>query len=250
MIITLKGADFSSSNIGTLSSWTVSRVLGTGATYSGATSVDKGASFSATVTIGDGYELGSAGVTVTMGGVTQSSAYSISGSTITISISSVTGNVVIKVPTKNTSTGSEDSGGSGSDEVTTVTWGDIECKVVSSLENMSFTIGASIAGGGGWNTSVGRAASKGYLLSVSGGETVTLNQPISGVTLAYSLCAITSSLANASTDNAFIAKAWNSTTLTLPSTTAYLAIAFKRGDGSSNFSSSEAELLKTALTIA
>lgn len=112
MIITLKGADFSANNIGTLSSWTVSRVLGTGATYSGVSSVDKGASFTATVTISDGYELGSAGVTVTMGGVTQSSAYSISGSTITISIASVAGNVVIKVPTKNVSSGEEDSGGS------------------------------------------------------------------------------------------------------------------------------------------
>lgn len=115
MIITLKGADFSANNIGTLSSWTVSRVLGTGATYSGATSVDKGAALSATITISDGYALSSAGVTVTMGGVTQSSAYSISGSTITISIASVTGNVVIKVPTKNTSSdsGTDGSGDSG-----------------------------------------------------------------------------------------------------------------------------------------
>lgn len=113
MIITLKGADFSSINIGSLSSWTVSRVLGTGAAYSGVSSVDKGASFSATVTIAEGYELGSAGVTVTMGGVTQSSAYSISGNTITINIGSVTGNVVIRVSTKNTSSGEEDSGESG-----------------------------------------------------------------------------------------------------------------------------------------
>lgn len=121
MIITLKGADFSANNIGTLSTWIVSRVLGTGATYSGVYSVDRGASFSATVTIAEGYELGSAGVTVTMGGDTQSSAYSISGSTITISISSVTGNIVIKVPTKNTSTGSEDSSSSGGDgEITKV----------------------------------------------------------------------------------------------------------------------------------
>ena len=110
MIITLKGADFSSSNIGTLSTWSISRVLGSGATYSGSTYVDKNAALSATVTIADGYELGSAGVTVTMGGVTQSDAYSQSDNVITISIASVTGNVVIKVPTVNTSTGEEDSG--------------------------------------------------------------------------------------------------------------------------------------------
>ena len=53
MIITLKGADFSASNIGTLSSWRISRSLGAGATYAGATSVDKGAAFSATVTLAE-----------------------------------------------------------------------------------------------------------------------------------------------------------------------------------------------------
>lgn len=106
MIITLKGADFSKSNIGTLSTWTISRVLGAGATYSGATLVDKGAALNATVTIADGYEIGSAGVTVTMGGVGQ--AYTISGNVITINITQVTGTVVIKVPTKNIATGGEE----------------------------------------------------------------------------------------------------------------------------------------------
>lgn len=107
MIITLKGANFSSSNIGTLSTWSISRVLGSGASYSGVTYVNKNASFSATVTISTGYELGSTGVTVTMGGVTQSGAASVSGNVVTISISKVTGNVVIKVPTVNTATGEE-----------------------------------------------------------------------------------------------------------------------------------------------
>lgn len=100
MIITLKGANFASSNIGTLSTWTISRNLGTGATYSGATTVNKGAALNATVTIADGYELGSAGVTVTMGGATKSGAATVNGNTITIFIASVTGNVVVKVPTK------------------------------------------------------------------------------------------------------------------------------------------------------
>jgi hypothetical protein len=99
MIIVLKGADFSASNIGTLSSWRITRSLGAGATYEGVTSVDKGASFSAIVTIADDYALGSAGVTVTMGGIILDNAYSISGNVITIAIAEVTGNVVIKVPT-------------------------------------------------------------------------------------------------------------------------------------------------------
>ena len=107
MIITLKGADFSASNIGTLSSWRITRSLGAGATYEGVTSVDKDASFSATVTIAEGYELGTAGVTVTMGGNAISAA-TVNGNVITISISSVTGNVVIKVPTVNLSTGEEE----------------------------------------------------------------------------------------------------------------------------------------------
>jgi hypothetical protein len=108
MIITLKGADFSQSNIGTLSSWRISRSLGTGATYEGVTSVDKGAAFSATVTLAEGYEVGTAGVTVTMGGTVLSGAHSISGNVITITIAEVTGNVLIKVPTVNTSTGEEE----------------------------------------------------------------------------------------------------------------------------------------------
>lgn len=109
MIIILKGADFSASNIGTLSSWRITRSLGTGATYEGATSVDKGAPLTATVTIAEGYELGTAGVTVTMGGIVLSGAHSISDNVITISIAEVTGNVSIKVPTINTATGEEDT---------------------------------------------------------------------------------------------------------------------------------------------
>lgn len=108
MIIVLKNADFSQSNIGTLSTWRISRSLGTGATYSGPTSVDKDAALSATVTLAEGYEIGTAGVTITMGGTVLSSAHSISGNVITITIASVTGNVLIKVPTVNTATGEED----------------------------------------------------------------------------------------------------------------------------------------------
>lgn len=108
MIITLKGADFSASNIGTLSSWRITRSLGSGATYAGPTSVDKDAAFSATVTLAEGYEVGTAGVTVTMGGTVLSGAHSISGNVITITIASVTGNVLIKVPTINTATGEEE----------------------------------------------------------------------------------------------------------------------------------------------
>lgn len=117
MIITLKGADFSKFNIGTLSTWRITRSLGSGATYEGVTSVDKGASFSATITIVEGYELGEAGVTVTMGGAVLSNVATVFGNVVTINITEVTGNVVIKVPTVNTSTGGDTpvTGGDGTE---------------------------------------------------------------------------------------------------------------------------------------
>lgn len=108
MIITLKGADFSQSNIGTLSTWRITRSLGSGATYEGVTSVDKDAAFSATVTLAEGYEVGTAGIIITMGGTTLEGAYTISDNVITITIAKVTGNVIIKVPTINTATGEEE----------------------------------------------------------------------------------------------------------------------------------------------
>lgn len=121
MIITIKGASYTF-NIGQLDSWFISRSIGSGATYDGVTSVkkDEDEAFNATVTLADGYEIGSAGVSVTMGGSDiTSTAVTISGSVITIFISSVTGNVVISVPTKNIATGDEDDGGSGGDGSTT-----------------------------------------------------------------------------------------------------------------------------------
>ena len=154
MIITLVGANFSSSHIGTLSTWSISRVLGTGATYNGVTSVNKGASFNATVTIASGYELASAGVTVTMGGATQSGVSTVNGNTITIAIGSVTGNVVIKVPTVNTATGEE--GGSGDGDTTS---------------NYTLVHGNKFAAGHETNTA--RASIFPYTIVVPNGVTIT-----------------------------------------------------------------------------
>ena len=129
MIITLIGANFKDSNIGTLSTWTISRVLGDGATYNGVTYIDKNAALNATVTIDEGYELGAAGVTVTMGGTAVTEGITVDGNTITIAIASVTGNVVIKVPTVdesgNESTGGNEGSGSGNETTnypTSTTW--------------------------------------------------------------------------------------------------------------------------------
>ena len=101
MIITLKNADFSLSNIGTLYSWRITRQMGAGAYYQGETSVLKGESFVATISLDEDYNIATNGITLTMGNQPINN-YSISedGKTITISIPSVTGNVFIKVMTE------------------------------------------------------------------------------------------------------------------------------------------------------
>lgn len=121
MIITLKKANFSSNNIGTLSTWTIFTSIGSGATYEGVRAVDKGASFSALVTIADGYEIGTAGVSVMMGTTDiTSSAVKTTGNEIEITIGAVTGNVTISVPTVNTATG-EEGGGNDTPTIGTIT---------------------------------------------------------------------------------------------------------------------------------
>jgi hypothetical protein len=105
MIITLKGANFANSNIGTLDSYSI-RFVGSGVTNSN-TSVDRESNtgYTTTITLGTGYELNGS-ITVTMGG-TDITSTAVSGLTITIP-TKVTGNVVITVPTKNTAGGSQE----------------------------------------------------------------------------------------------------------------------------------------------
>ena len=97
MIITLKGANFSTNNIGTLSTYSI-RFVGSGVTNSN-TSVDRESNtgYTTTITLTEGYELNGS-ITVTMGG-TDITSTAVSGLTITIP-TKVTGNVVITVPTK------------------------------------------------------------------------------------------------------------------------------------------------------
>lgn len=104
MIITLNNADFSTSNIGTLSVWRVITTLGKGAVYSGATSVEKNGTLTATVTLNNNYSIALAGITVTMDNVILENVYTISDNIITFTISNVTNNIFIKVPTIKIST--------------------------------------------------------------------------------------------------------------------------------------------------
>lgn len=112
MIITISGANFSASNIGTLDSWMVSTYgIGKGATHSIPSTVKKGDPFNYTITIKDGYEFGT--YSITMGG--QTITPTVTATTITINIASVTGAIVITVPTINISTGEEEGGNTGGD---------------------------------------------------------------------------------------------------------------------------------------
>lgn len=318
MIITLKGADFSKHNIGTLSSWRISRSIGSGATYNGPTSIDKDAALTATVTLAEGYEVGTAGVTITMGGVALSGAHTISGNVITITIASVTGNVLIKVPTINTATGEEEepettkytftinptpsdatviltangytqSGNSitvasgtsvawnvsksgytsqsGTQVVTSTSSKNIALNasssdntvklfganrtIVSDMSEMTdFKVGQALSYNNALTNIKGRASDHTHTLAASAGQKITLSQPITDVALTYAIVAFKANGGTAaSTDKNFTAQAWLDTSVTLPANTAYIMIAFKRGDGSADFSASELALLPSALTI-
>jgi hypothetical protein len=101
MIIRLKGADFSASNIGNLYSWNINYILGRGITHSGVTSVLKGNAYNVTFTLMDGYELTTDGISVTMGGVLLSAdIITIADNKVAIEIAEVTGPVIINIPTK------------------------------------------------------------------------------------------------------------------------------------------------------
>lgn len=99
MIITLKGADFSNSNIGNLYHWSINYTIGRGVTHNGTTTVLKGEEFTATFTLAEGYELAGS-VTVIMGNTILTNAITIVENVIAIDIPSVTGTVYINIPTQ------------------------------------------------------------------------------------------------------------------------------------------------------
>ena len=122
--------------------------------------------------------------------------------------------------------------------------------IVSSVTDMIFTAKLALRKNGVMTDVKGRASDHTHTVAASAGQTVTLSQPISGVTLTYALCCFDSRGTLCSNENNFTATAWISDNVTLPTNTAYVMIAFKRGDGSSDFSSTELAQLPNALTIA
>lgn len=122
--------------------------------------------------------------------------------------------------------------------------------IVSSVTDMIFTAKLALRQNGVLTDVTGRASDHTHTVAASAGQTVTLSQPISGVTLTYALCCFDSRGTLCSNEKNFTANAWISDNVTLPTNTAYVMIAFKRGDGSSDFSSTELAQLPNALTIA
>lgn len=104
MIITIKGADFSSANIGTLSTYIISKSIGSGASFDIPNFVDKNSSVNWVITLDEGYTFGT--YSVTMGG--DEVTPTVVDNVMTISIAEVTGNVRIVVATVNENTGEED----------------------------------------------------------------------------------------------------------------------------------------------
>lgn len=183
---------------------------------------------------------GSKSITVASGTVV---SYNVSASGYTSQSGTQT---VTSTSTKNISL-SESSSSSG----TTVKLFKGDRTVVNSIADMSFTAKLALSATSALTNVVGRASDHTHALAAAAGQTVTLSQPISGVTLTYALVCFNSSGATcAADDKNFLAKAWLSSSVTLPANTAYVMIAFKRGDGTSDFSSSELAQLTSALTFA
>ena len=95
MIITIKGADFSSANIGTLSTYIISKSIGRGASFDIPSFVEKNSSVNWVITLGEDYSFGT--YSVTMGGEVVTPT--INGSEMTIAIANVTGNIRITIAT-------------------------------------------------------------------------------------------------------------------------------------------------------
>ena len=95
MILTIKGADFSAANIGTLNTVSIRKVIGRGVVHSIPNFVEKGSSVNWTITLNEDYEFGS--YTITMGGEIVNAV--VDGSVMTISIANVTGAISISVAT-------------------------------------------------------------------------------------------------------------------------------------------------------
>lgn len=268
MILRILGADFSSANIGTLSTYVISKSIGAGISHNIPNFVDKNSSVTWTLTVAEGYLLGS--YSIIMNGETITPV--VNENTMTITIPNVTGNVRIVVATINENTGEEDEPTIPDEPVVppvtpdepeepetgnTLTFVNGDAVVVDSIADMQFTIGNTFGGEPphkpitNTSGSKGRAASVGYVLKVNGGETITLNQPFEGKTIYYSTVSFannTDTKANQS-DPVFTMKKWETASKVIPSEVKYLFIAFKNDGGTVDFTTDEIETIKNNFII-
>lgn len=105
MILRILGADFSSANIGTLSTYVISKSIGAGISHNIPNFVDKNSSVTWTLTVAEGYLLGS--YSIIMNGETINPV--VNENTMTITIPNVTGNVRIVITSINENTGEEET---------------------------------------------------------------------------------------------------------------------------------------------
>lgn len=112
MIITLIKADFSDSNIGSSTTWRITKTLKGVTCSNSATTITKGSTYSATFTVTSGYTFSSA--TVTMGGVDKTSSLvwnnEKTSATLTLATTETSGNIYVTI-TALSNSGSGDSGG-------------------------------------------------------------------------------------------------------------------------------------------
>ena len=125
-------------------------------------------------------------------------------------------------------------------------------KIVDSFSDLKFVDGYTFGGGSDRNFKqiAGRATSITEVVRVSGGETLALSQPISGVTLTYGLTEFTDSPCTVENLTSAGQKAvdWLTENITLQDDTKYVIVTFKKTTTES-FTASELELLKQALKI-
>ena len=122
-----------------------------------------------------------------------------------------------------------------------------EVKLVYKYADIDFSVGQAIASYGAYITTAGRAASNGYALAVAGGEVISLTfSKIEGKSLTYTIYEYKQDF-KTNTSASVNASSWKSGNITLHSDTRYILIAFKNGDGSTDFSESGLLLLKNAI---
>ena len=97
MIFTLKNADFSASNIGTLSSWRIVKSLKGVTTDSNVVSVSKDTPYSAIFNVSEGYTFNNAVVTMDGNDISSNLVWNTDKTIGTLTISSVTGHIYISI---------------------------------------------------------------------------------------------------------------------------------------------------------